>query len=944
MAAVAGRVGVTGAADAREPRRVSLVAFTGAGAELARRVASALEAGGRWRVAELAACGSAAEARGLAAAGPVGAWARRRFKADDALVFVGATGIAVRAVAPLVADKRLDPAVVSVDERGSVVVPLLSGHVGGANDLAREVARATGGLAAVSTATDVRGLLAVDEWAAGQGLRLLEWDVAKEVSARLLAGEPVGFASDVPVAGELPAGLVRGAAEVGVLVTRDPSRSPFARTLHLVVPDVTMGVGCRRGAAEQDLARAVDEALAAAGLSGASVARLATIDLKAAEPAVVALSRRRGWELATFSAAELAAVPGEFASSDFVRRTVGVDNVCERAAVAAGGRLVSPKRAGGGVTVAVACADMPVAFPGAEPAAGRAADGGEEPAGQAPAGGEESASDGGPAGERRCGLLSVVGLGPGAADDLTQRARRTIERADLVVGYTVYVDLVREAFPGKRTLATPMRREVERCEAALAEAARGQRVAMVCSGDPGVYGMAGLCLELAEGRRDVEVEVVPGVTAATGGAALLGAPLMHDFAVISLSDLLTPIEKIRARVVAAASSDMVICLYNPSSRERADYLRRACDLVLAYRPARTVCGVVRNVGREGEASEVLTLGELRDRQVDMFSTVFVGSSATRVVDGRMVTPRGYLERGRATGEKDARAAAPSAERDARLAGEKDARAVAPSAGPAAPAAPAPAPLPRVLVFGGTTEGRELVGWLSARGRADVTYCSATPYGGSLVCEGPRVTTVGRPLPEPEIEALLAKGGFACVVDATHPFATSISASVRQAAGARGVPLVRVVREDVPEGPWRLAADADEAARVVDALPGRVLLTTGSKELASFAARVRDFRERAYVRMLPVAASLERASALGLAASHVVAMQGPFSEDLNRALIRELGIGVVVTKASGASGGFWEKVRAARAEGCELVVIDRPGREEGAGLAEAERRLAERFGV
>lgn len=915
MAAVAGRAGATGAADAREPRRVSLVAFTGAGAELARRVASALEAGGRWRVAELAACGSAAEARGLAAAGPVGAWARRRFKADDALVFVGATGIAVRAVAPLVADKRLDPAVVSVDERGSVVVPLLSGHVGGANDLAREVARATGGLAAVSTATDVRGLLAVDEWAAGQGLRLLEWDVAKEVSARLLAGEPVGFASDVPVAGELPAGLVRGAAEVGVLVTRDPSRSPFARTLHLVVPDVTVGVGCRRGAAEQDLARAVDEALAAAGLSGASVARLATIDLKAAEPAVVALSRRRGWELATFSAAELAAVPGEFASSDFVRRTVGVDNVCERAAVAAGGRLVSPKRAGGGVTVAVACADMPVAFPGAEPAAG-----------QAPAGGEESASDGGPAGERRCGLLSVVGLGPGAADDLTQRARRTIERADLVVGYTVYVDLVREVFPGKRTLATPMRREVERCEAALAEAARGQRVAMVCSGDPGVYGMAGLCLELAEGRRDVEVEVVPGVTAATGGAALLGAPLMHDFAVISLSDLLTPIEKIRARVVAAASSDMVICLYNPSSRKRADYLRRACDLVLAYRPARTVCGVVRNVGREGEASEVLTLGELRDRQVDMFSTVFVGSSATRVVDGRMVTPRGYLERGRATGEKGARAAAPSAEKDARA------------------AAPAPAPLPRVLVFGGTTEGRELVGWLSARGRADVTYCSATPYGGSLVCEGPRVTTVGRPLPEPEIEALLAKGGFACVVDATHPFATSISASVRQAAGARGVPLVRVVREDVPEGPWRLAADADEAARVVDTLPGRVLLTTGSKELASFAARVRDFRERAYVRVLPVAASLERASALGLAASHVVAMQGPFSEDLNRALIRELGIGVVVTKASGASGGFWEKVRAARAEGCELVVIDRPVREEGAGLAEAERRLAERFGV
>lgn len=907
-----GAVAGVGAPGRREPRQVSLVAFTGAGAELARRVAGALEAGGRWRVAELAAGGRAAEARGLAPAGPVGAWARRRFSADDALVFVGAAGIAVRAVAPLVADKRRDPAVVSVDERGSVAVPLLSGHVGGANDLAREVARATGGLAAVSTATDVRGLLAVDAWAAEQGLGVLEWDLAKEVSARLLAGEPVGFASDVPVAGELPAGFVRGEAEVGVCVTRDPARSPFARTLHLLVRDVTVGVGCRRGTGEGDLAGAVDAALAAAGVAGAAVRRLATIDLKAEEPAVVALCAHRGWELATFSAAELTAVPGKFSSSEFVLRTVGVDNVCERAALAAGGRLVSPKRAGGGVTVAVAAADAPVSFPATGPAPDR---------------GEAATSDAGAAtaaGPARRGVLSVVGLGPGAADDLTQRARRAIERADLVVGYTVYVDLVREAFPGKRTLATPMRREVERCEAALEEAARGQRVAMVCSGDPGVFGMAGLCLELAEGRDDVEVEVVPGVTAATGGAALLGAPLMCDFAVISLSDLLTPIERIRARLVAAASSDMVICLYNPSSRKRADYLRRACDLVLGYRPPETVCGIVRNVGREGETSEVLTLGELRDRRVDMFSTVFVGCSSTRVVDGRMVTPRGYLGRGGAAAEKDVPVADAAGERDAPVAGA--------------------AHLPRVLVFGGTTEGRELVEWLAGRGGADVVYCSATPYGGTLVREGPHVRAIGRPLPEQEIEGLLAEGGFACVVDATHPFATSISASVREAAGALGAPLVRVVREGVPEGPWRLAADADEAARIVDGLPGRVLLTTGSKELASFARGVRDFVARAYVRVLPVAASLERTSGLGLAASHVVAMQGPFSEALNRALIRELGIGVVVTKASGASGGFWEKVRAARAEGCELVVIDRPTNEEGPGLAEAERLLAERFGV
>jgi precorrin-3B C17-methyltransferase len=188
-----------------------------------------------------------------------------------------------------------------------------------------------------------------------------------------------------------------------------------------------------------------------------------------------------------------------------------------------------------------------------------------------------------------------------------------------------------------------MRREEERCRMAI-EAAQTENVAMVCSGDPGVYGMASLCMELAQEYPPIELEVIPGVTAATGGAAVLGAPLTHDFAVISLSDLMTPMEKIEARLDAAARGDFVLCIYNPSSRKRSDYFRRACDILLQSKSPETPCGYVRNIGRDGEEGHILTLKELRETQVDMFTTVFVGNSQTTVIDGRLVTPRGYLQR------------------------------------------------------------------------------------------------------------------------------------------------------------------------------------------------------------------------------------------------------------------------------------------------------------
>ena len=236
--------------------------------------------------------------------------------------------------------------------------------------------------------------------------------------------------------------------------------------------------------------------------------------------------------------------------------------------------------------------------------------------------------------------LFLVGIGPGNAAGITEAAKAALEQSEVLCGYTVYLELVKAQFPDKETYTTPMTRELERCQWAVDRAAEGKTVAMLCSGDAGVYGMAGPVLELAEGR-NVEIEVVPGVTAALSGAAILGAPLMHDFCVISLSDLLTPWETIARRLRCAAAGDFSIALYNPRSKKRPEHLRRACEILLEEKSPDTVCGWVRNIGRTGQCHGLTTLGELGSLELDMFTTVFIGASTTKNVDGYMVTPRGY---------------------------------------------------------------------------------------------------------------------------------------------------------------------------------------------------------------------------------------------------------------------------------------------------------------
>ena len=238
------------------------------------------------------------------------------------------------------------------------------------------------------------------------------------------------------------------------------------------------------------------------------------------------------------------------------------------------------------------------------------------------------------------GKLYVVGIGPGNYENLTIRADRVLRACDTIVGYHVYVHLVEDLYPEKEFLTTPMTQEVRRCEMALERARAGQQVAMICSGDSGIYGMAALLYELRGEEKEPEIEMVPGLTAAVSGSALLGSPLTSDFAVISLSDRLTPWEKIVARLEGAAKADLAMALYNPASKGRPDHLKKACDILLETLPGDRLCGVARAIGREGEDFEVMPLSQLREAEVDMFCTVFIGGSSTRAIGGRLVTPRG----------------------------------------------------------------------------------------------------------------------------------------------------------------------------------------------------------------------------------------------------------------------------------------------------------------
>jgi cobalt-precorrin 5A hydrolase/precorrin-3B C17-methyltransferase len=523
----------------------------------------------------------------------------------ERIVLFLATGAAIRLVAPLLADKSRDPGVVCVDDAGMFAVALTGGHDGGANTLAERAADTLGAMPVITTASDSLGVAALDSLGEKLGFEVEEGSNLATVGAALVSGETVWLVSERrwPI-GPLPKNVVSVEAsthleelEGPLIVISDELVDVPRPSVVYRPPSLVVGVGCSRGASAAEILSLLDSALHEAGLSRKSIRTLSSIDVKSDEAELLEAVNSLGVPIYFHSAEELAAadVPNP---SPVVAGAVGTPSVAEASVIASGAKLLLEKRKSSNATVAI----------GRLPVRGR---------------------------------LALVSLGPGNDALIPPLARDALAASELVVGLGQYVERIRHLLrPGARVFTLPLGDEVARAEKALAEARTGVSVALVSSGDVGVYAMASPALELA--GEDVEVVVVPGVTAAQAASSLLGSPLGHDHCSMSLSDLLTPWEVIENRAKAAALGDFVVSLYNPRSKGRDWQLGKVREILLEHRPPDTPVGIVKNAYREEQEVLLADLASLRSEDVDMLTVVVVGNSQTRLVAGRMVTPRGYL--------------------------------------------------------------------------------------------------------------------------------------------------------------------------------------------------------------------------------------------------------------------------------------------------------------
>ncbi len=544
------------------------------------------------------------------------------FLSNRPIVGFFASGILIRALAPLLSDKQSEPPVLAVSGDGMSVVPLLGGHHG-ANDLALTIAGALDGVAAITTAGDARLGLALD--APPAGWRVANPAAAKPIMAALLADEAVALeveAGNTDWIRESRAAFVEADAPHRVRIT-DRSDADDEGGLVLHPPVLALGVGCERNADPDELISLAHQTLDDAGLAAGAVACVVSINLKADEVAVHALADHLGVPARFFPADELEAEAARLENpSGVVFQETGCHGVAEGAALAtvgASGTLVVPKAKSLRATCAIARAETGALI--------------------------DPQTVGRPQGS-----LAVVGIGPGMADWRTPQVTRALTEADDVVGYGLYLDLIEDVIQGKRRHQSELAQEEARARAALDLAAEGRRVALVCSGDAGIYALATLVFELLdrEDRPDwnrLALSVCPGVSAIQAAASRIGAPIGHDFCTVSLSDLLTPWEVIRQRLEGAALGGFVVALYNPVSKRRQKHITEAREILLRHRPAHTPVVLARNLGREGEDISVIRLDELGPDKADMLTLVLIGNSQSVEIKrgtGRWVyTPRGY---------------------------------------------------------------------------------------------------------------------------------------------------------------------------------------------------------------------------------------------------------------------------------------------------------------
>lgn len=535
------------------------------------------------------------------------------------IVMITAVAVAVRTVAPLLRGKKSDPGLVVMDERGRFAVSVLGGHSRRSNQLAAKLAFLSGAQPVVTTASDINNLPSLDLLGDKFGWRLEADNNMARVIAAMVNNEVFGWYQD---AGEtnwgrdkLPSGAIRcgsiGQIRSGefaaalIISDRAPDLSALPPVIIYRPASLTVGIGCHAGITLAEIGAAIDDIFSSNGLARQSIAAIATIDIRRAEPAIIEYARKNGLKLEYFSSDELGEAGLVSPPSLPALSAVGTPGVAEPAALLAAvdGDIIIPKVKTGNLTVAVA---------------------------------RRRYNDG--------GKLYIVGTGPGNTSELTVNARRVIDECDVVLGYRVYLRYIQELLAGKEVVSSEMRQELDRAKLAIEMARGGRRVALVSGGDPGVYGMSAAVFELLENGSGgkLDVEVVPGVPAVCAVAARLGAPLSGDFACVSLSDLLTPWEIIVRRLHAAASAEFIIAIYNPRSRGRPGYLAEARRIILEYRSPQTVIGLVRNAFRDGEEEVIISdLEHMLNHDANMFTTLLVGNESTVIGKTGLLTPRGY---------------------------------------------------------------------------------------------------------------------------------------------------------------------------------------------------------------------------------------------------------------------------------------------------------------
>jgi len=531
------------------------------------------------------------------------------FKKHKILIFIMATGIVVRTISKHIKHKTIDPGILVIDEKGKNVISLLSGHLGGANKETQIVAGLINANPVITTASDLSNKLSVDMIAEKYNCTIDAMDKAKNITALIVNNKPVHLMSDYDI--DIPDYLkVYKEKPLGFIIISNKTDKTLKNSVKLMPRNIIIGIGCKKGIKKKRIYKQIKSYLKDLKIEPRSIKTTATIDIKKDEKGIIKTAKALGCGLKLFSPDQIKAVEDNFTKSKLVKEKIGVSNVCEACAYLAGnrsGRMILNKTNKNGVSIAIW---------------------------------EEDIIN--PKTQNKMGFLNITGIGPGDMVHMSHEARMSILESDVIIGYKTYINLIEDLTIDKKVISSGMKKEIDRCQTAIDEARKGNIVCLISSGDPGIYGMAGLILELIKKEKiEIPYKIIPGITSSSAAASILGAPIMHDFAVISLSDLLTDWQKIKSRLENAAKADFVICIYNPKSKDRTNQIIEAQNILLKYKDKNTPVGIVKKAKREGENTVITTLDKMIDNEIDMTTTIIIGNSATYVSDNKMITPRGY---------------------------------------------------------------------------------------------------------------------------------------------------------------------------------------------------------------------------------------------------------------------------------------------------------------